>query len=155
MDTDIEVNHCDLWATVLEVAGARLDSVTAKQINSPGYPYLAELRGSAEQPRRQGMIIEYANARMARRDGYKLILRYPFRGMEWDNEFYDLRADPRETVNLYAHPTPEQSAKLSELRKSIDDFFAVYTVPGMSGLELESQPQANMFSTWLHKPKPS
>ena len=37
---------------------------------------------------------------MIRSDGYKLILRYPYRGVNFANELYDLRADPRETTNF-------------------------------------------------------
>ena len=39
------VNHCDLWATLLDVAGATPDAKTAADINSPGRSYLPQLRG--------------------------------------------------------------------------------------------------------------
>lgn len=92
---------------------------------------------------------------MAHQNGYKLILRYPFKGMEWANEFYDLRADPRETTNLYPNATAEQAQVIAKLTKSIHDFFAIYSVPGLSGLEMETQPQATAHSPWLRKPKAS
>jgi arylsulfatase A-like enzyme len=152
LDSDLPVNHCDLWATILDAAGATPDAATAKLINSPGRSYLAALRGKQpETSWRNGVILEYGNARMARRDGYKLILRYSFRGQEWDNEFYDLRSDPRETVNLYPNPTPSQATAIADMTKRLNEYFAVYSISGRSGLDIESQPQANTSSVWLHK----
>lgn len=59
---------------------------------------------------------------MAHANGYKLILRYPYSGMRLDSELYDLRAYERETVNLYAKPTPEQSQAIAQMSKDIRHF---------------------------------
>jgi len=145
---DIPVSHCDLFQTLLEAAGATPDEATARKINSPGHSYLAHLRGDNEVPWRNEVICEYGNARMMKKDGYKLILRYPFAGIEFENELYDLVADPRETVNIYKQS--EHAERIASMRKAIEAFFAVYTVPGHSGLELEKQPEATPDSPWLH-----
>jgi hypothetical protein len=86
---------------------------------------------------------------MIRRDGYKLIVRYPYNGHEWGNEFYDLSADPRETVNLYSSPSAKQAAIIAELRRRIDDYFAVYSVPEHDGMHMEKQPIPNSACPWL------
>ena len=98
LQSDLWVNHCDLYATLLEAAGAVPNATLAREINSPGQSYLANLRGHSGAQWRDFAICEYGNARMLRSDGYKLILRYPYKGTELANEFYDLAADPRETV---------------------------------------------------------
>jgi hypothetical protein len=45
---DDSVNHCDLWATLLDVAGASPAAAVAEQVNSPGVSYLPQLRGAAD-----------------------------------------------------------------------------------------------------------
>lgn len=84
---------------------------------------------------------------MIRSDGYKLILRCPFENVNFPNEFYDLRADPRETVNLYTRSDYEYL--IHQLSSEIESFFAVYTLPGHSGLDLEHQPMATPASPWI------
>ncbi|MCL5669881.1 MAG: DUF4976 domain-containing protein, partial [Acidobacteria bacterium] len=141
------VNHCDLWATLLEIAGATPDEKTAAQINSPGRSYLAQLRGHEARDWRETIISEYGNARMARTDRYKLIRRYPYGGVRFRDELYDLKEDPRETVNRF------QDASLSkvvdELTEELDQFFKKYTVPGQSGLDMADQWQCTPLSPWL------
>jgi choline-sulfatase len=147
LEADISVNHCDLYATLLDAARALPDEATKKSINSPGSSYLAHLLGHGETQWRKDVICEYGNARMIQKDGYKLILRYPFRNVNFPNELYDLRADPRETINLYARH--ENAHLVQELTKRINSFFSVYTVPGHSGLDLANQPMATPASPWL------
>jgi choline-sulfatase len=151
LECDLPVNHCDLFATLLDAAGISLDVTTAKQINSPGRSYLSHLRGKPAISWRRGIICEYGNARMARQDGYKLVLRYPYKGVQWPNEFYDLRADPRETTNLYPNPTPEQARVIAEMSRHIAEFFAIYTIPGHDGLQLETQPVPSSAAPWLRR----
>ncbi len=153
LDCDLPVNHCDLFATLLDVAGATPDPATARKINSPGRSYLSHIRGKPESKWKDDVICEYGNARMMRQDGYKLILRYPYNGMQWASEFYDLRADPRETINLYSSPTLEQSQIVARMSKAIDDYFATYTVPDHDGLHLETQPVTSTFVPWLQRLK--
>lgn len=141
------VSHPDLWATLLEIAGAVPDAATAAKINSPGMSYSRQLRGQTVQGWRQTMICEYGNARMARTDRYKLIRRYPYGGIKFDDELYDLLEDPRETKNV--HDDPSRKDVIQNLSGEIDQFFAKYTVPGHSGLDLEQQPEFAPDSPWL------
>jgi arylsulfatase A-like enzyme len=147
LQSDISVNQCDLFATVLDIAKATPDSETARKINSPGKSYLRQLCGEESPPWRTGIICEYGNARMIRKDGYKLILRYPFEKVNFPNELYDLKADPRETTSIYS--LPQHATLISSLRSEIENFFAKYTVKGHSGLDLENQPMATPASPWL------
>lgn len=147
LESVLPVNHCDLFATLLDVARAIPDAETSRRINSPGRSYLAHLRGKAAAHWREGIVCEYGNARMVRKHGYKLILRYPYGGVNFPNELYDLKADPRETTNLY--PSSRYSEVIRQLRAEIDRFFSKYTVPGHSGLDLEHQPMATPASPWL------
>jgi len=141
------VNHPDLWATLLEIAGAMPDAAKAAQINSPGVSYLRQLRGQSVQNWRQTMICEYGNVRMARTNRYKLIKRYPYAGVKLLDELYDLERDLRETKNC--HDDPALKPIIQKLSGELDQFFAKYTVPAHSGLELEHQPKCAPSSPWL------
>ena len=141
------VGHPDLWATLLDIAGATPDAATVAKINSPGISYLRQLRGEPVAGWRQTMFSEYGNARMARTDRYKLIRRYPYAGVTFPDELYDLQADPRETINRLE----DSSLKpvVQKLSAELDQFFAQYTVPGRSGLDLANQPECTPASPWL------
>lgn len=141
------VSHPDLWATLLEVAGAAPDAATAAKINSPGVSCLRQLRGQKIADWRRTMICEFGNARMARNDRYKLIKRYPYAGVCFPDELYDLKEDPRETRNC--HDKPALKPVIEQLSAELDTFFAKYTVPGHSGLDLEHQPECTPASPWL------
>lgn len=147
LSSDLPVNHCDLFATLLDAAGASPDQATAASINSPGRSYLAHLRGEPRGTWRSETISEYGNARMIKQDGYKLILRYPYGGVRFANEFYDLKADPRETANLYEDPGNRK--RIQQMTARLNEFFARYTVPAHDGLHLEDQPMATPASPWL------
>ena len=141
------VNHCDLWATLLDVAGATPNPQTAAQINSPGSSYFSQLRGQSVPSWRHTMISEYGNARMARNGRYKLIKRYPYAGVTFADELYDLQQDPRETTNRCAEVSLQNV--VHDLSGEIDRFFARYTILGHSGLDLEHQPECTPASPWL------
>lgn len=145
------VGHPDLWATLLDVAGATPDAATAAKINSPGVSYLRQLRGQPVAGWRQTMISEYGNARMARTGRYKLIRRYPYAGVTFPDELYDLNEDPRETTNRFEDPSLK--AVVENLSAELDQFFAKYTVPGHSGLDLAHQPECTPYSPWLRAAK--
>jgi arylsulfatase A-like enzyme len=146
------VNHCDLWATLLDVGGAAPDAQAAGQINSPGVSYLPQLLGKPASSRNV-VIGEYGNARMARTVRYKLIKRYPFEGNAFADELYDLQADPRETTNRIADAS--LADVIQNLTGEIDRFFSKYTVPGHSGLDLENQPQPYSAPPWRQKEQPA
>jgi arylsulfatase A-like enzyme len=145
------VNHCDLWATLLDVAGATPSAQVAGQINSPGVSYLPQLRGTAATSWRQVLIGEYGNARMARTMRYKLIKRYPYEGRTYPDELYDLQEDPRETVNRFQDP--KLADVVQQLSGEIEQFFARYTIPGHSGLDLEQQPSPYSSAPWKRELK--
>ncbi|WP_260703663.1 sulfatase-like hydrolase/transferase [Edaphobacter flagellatus] len=150
LTSDLPVNHCDLFATLLEAAQATPSPQQAQKINSPGRSYLAHLRGQpSTAPMREDdtVICEYGNARMIRSRGYKLILRYPYQGVTFPNELYDLKADPRETISLYSQ---SQYAAITEsLAAQLSQYFATYTTPQHDGLHLDQQPLATPASPWL------
>jgi arylsulfatase A-like enzyme len=144
--TDI-VNHCDLWATLLDIAGAIPDAAALARINSPGRPYLNQLLGKPAINWADAQISEYGNARMIRTADSKLILRYPYGKQQFASELYDMKNDPRETVNLFADPKHANAVKT--LKARMDSFFEKYTVPGRSGLAMQTQPLCNAGSPWL------
>ena len=141
------VNHCDLWATLLEIGGATPDKQTAARINSPGRSYLPQLRGQKVPDWRQTIISEYGNARMARTDRYKLVRRYAYGGVRFMDELYDLKEDPRETVNRFQDASLKKV--VDELTEELNQFFAKYTTPGHSGLDLAHQWECTPASPWL------
>lgn len=145
--SDAIVSHPDLFMTILDVAQAHPSQAVMKNVNSPGLSYLRQLRGENVSGWRDHIICEYGNARMIRTDRYKLILRYPFHWVQAPNELYDLHADPHERVNVY--DKAEHKELIKDLGRKINAFFAVYTVPGNSGLELESQPTPNPDAPWI------
>lgn len=147
LESELPINHCDTFQTLLEIAGAIPDAAVARKINSPGHSYLSELRGEAPKEAKNRVILEYGNARMIRKDSYKLILRYPFEGVNFPNELYDLKADPRETTNV--HEEPKHAQLIEDLSAEIDEFFTKYTEPGHSGLDLAQQPPATRQSPWV------
>lgn len=152
LHSDRWVNHCDLYATLLEAAGAVPGAALAREINSPGQSYLSHLRGSSGANWRDYAVSEYGNARMYRSDGYKLVLRYPYKGTEFANEFYDLAADPRETANLYLPAGGENSQVIKAMGNQMREFFARFTIPGHDGLDLEHSPMETPASPWLKAP---
>jgi arylsulfatase A-like enzyme len=141
------VNHCDLWATLLEAANAAPDASTAATINSPGRSYLPQLRGQKATGWPTTMIVEYGNARMAFDGRYKLIKRYPYGGVSFPDELYDLQTDPRETTNVFTDPA--QAAPIATLTAELDTYFQKYTIAGHSGLEMENSPFHNAQSPWI------
>ena len=123
------VDHCDLFQTLLDAAGARETGEAAARRNSPGHSYLPLLSsGPGNRPWRDAWYCEYGNARMVRRGRFKLVARYaPHSG----DELYDLEADPRETTNRIGDPALE--GEVATLRARLDAFFAGHETPGRTG----------------------
>jgi len=149
LSCDLPVNHCDLLMTLLEAASAVPGKEVLKEINSPGRSYLSALRGEAMGDWKDDVICEYGNARMIRSDGYKLVLRYPYAGVTFGNEFYDLKADPRETKNLWGGSGSQYGQVIEAMSGRLNRFFETYTVAGNDGLDLEHQPEATPQSPWV------
>ncbi len=144
---DDAANHCDLHATLLDVAHATPSTSMAARINSPGRSYLSQLRGHPAENPQHVEICEYGNARMIRDDRYKLIRRSPFGGIRFADELYDLHDDPRETTNRIEDPS--LASTIAKLSRQLQEFFDQYTVPDHSGLRLAHQPECTTGSPWL------
>ncbi len=147
--SDVPVDHCDLHATLLDAAGVTVPPEEATRVNSPGRSYLSVLKGGRASDWRDAQICEYGNARMIRTNEYKLILRYPFKGVADSHELYDLRRDPRETTNRYGDAA--MAGVITELTGRLNAFFARYEVPEHSGLSMENQPPTTPDSPWLRR----
>jgi choline-sulfatase len=144
---DAMVDHCDLFNTLLDVAGVRADAKTQTEINSPGRSYLPMLRGQSQEDWRKAQFCEYGNARMIRTDRYKLILRYPYKGKQFGDELYDLKDDPRETRNVMTDAT--FALVIADLTQQLNAHFARYTLPAHDGLDLEHEPDCTPSSPWI------
>ena len=85
---------------------------------------------------------EYGNLRMIRTETHKLIRRYP----DGPCELFDLRADPREMVNLFADPSHQPLVQ--RLTARINDYFSTYEDPIKSGLRVSELPRQNHTEAW-------
>jgi choline-sulfatase len=139
------VDHCDLFCTLLEAAGAETDA----EIHSPGRSFLPLLRGEA-MPWRDAQFCEYGNARMIRTDRLKLIRRYPGPNGHFGDELYDLAADPRETENRIGDPA--HAAALAELGARLDAHFREYEIPERAGWDIAARLRCNPNEPWLIAP---
>jgi len=148
-ECDAMVDHCDLFATVLDAAAAMPAENTLAQINSPGRSYLPLLAGEATAWR-ESQCCEYGNARIIRTHRYKLVRRYPSGGVQSGDELYDLHEDPRETVNRIS------DGRLSEIVRTLsnrlDEFFRGHEIPGHSGKRIDEQPVCNNDMPWTRSP---
>ncbi|MAE63539.1 MAG: hypothetical protein CMJ18_04645 [Phycisphaeraceae bacterium] len=146
---DAMVDHCDLFATVLDAAGVTPEAEVLAQINSPGRSCLRMLAGETTAWR-DSQCCEYGNARMIRTDQYKLVRRYPSAEARCDDELYDLQDDPRETVNRIHDG--ELAEILGTLSQRLDDFFLAYEIPDRSGKRIDEQPVCNNDMVWARRP---
>ena len=137
------VDHCDLHATLLQVAG--MDRNEART-NGPGRSYLPILRGVPVADWRDVQYGEYGNARMIRTRSAKLIRRYPGPNGSFPDEFYDLTADPRERHNVINHD-PHQTL-IQQMSQRLDAYFARYEDPQYSGTYIVDQPICNADEPW-------
>ena len=148
-ECDAMVDHCDLFATVLDVAAVSPDENALAQINSPGRSYLTLLTGEASAWR-ESQCCEYGNARMIRTDRYKLVRRYPCRELQFDDELYDLDEDPRETANRINDGRLVNIAET--LSHRMEKFFRSYEISGRSGTRIDQQPGCNNDMAWTRRP---
>ncbi len=144
------IDHCDLFCTLLDAAGAVPDAGIAAEIHSPGRSFLPLLRGAAA-PWRDAQFCEYGNARVIRTAAYKLIRRFPGPNGHFGDEFYDLTADSRETVNRIGDQAC--AATVSALSARLEAHFAEYELPECSGREIALRPRCNPGEPWLAVPK--
>ncbi|MDA1192297.1 MAG: sulfatase-like hydrolase/transferase, partial [Candidatus Poribacteria bacterium] len=144
------VDTIDLFHTLLDAAGATPDEATAAEIRSPGASYLPMLKGHSPSNNSHGwrdaFYGEYGNARVIRTARYKLVLRYEGPNGHFPDELYDLANDPRERLNLYAHPDYNEVVKALTTR--LNAHFAQYEFPELSGKNIGSQERCNPNEMW-------
>lgn len=140
------VDHCDLFATVLDAARVELSDEERKTLNSPGRSMLDLLMRDGVKDWRDAQFCEYGNARMIRTREAKLIRRYPGPNGHFRDEYFDLTRDPREHHN--AIDDPAYAEAIDKLSKKLDDYFARYENPEKSGVNIALQPKCNNHHPW-------
>ncbi|MFW6060984.1 MAG: sulfatase, partial [Phycisphaeraceae bacterium] len=144
------VDHCDLHATLLDVAG--VSGNDAELAQSAGRSCLPLLCGERlAEPWRDAQCCEYGNARMIRTEEAKLIRRYPGPNGHFRDELYDLAADPRETRN--AIDEPQRAEQVRRLSDQLDAYFARWKTSSRSGVRIADQPRPNGSEPWSHMPR--
>lgn len=142
-------DHCDLFATLLDAAGAPVEAITARQ-KSPGRSYLPLLRGEI-LPWRDFQVCEHGPSRMARTESAKLIRRYPnLSGIDYPDEFYDLASDPRECRNVLADPA--HAPTVAALDRLLQEHFSRYEDPAVAGTNLATLLPHNPRDPWRLRP---
>lgn len=144
---DAMVDHCDLFNTLLDIAGATPDQQMQRQINSPGRSYLPLLKGEPDAAWRDHLFCEYGNARMIRTPTHKLIRRYPGPNGHFPDEFYDLIVDPRERHNRIDDPI--HKPLISDLSSRLERHFDQYEIPDRSGRDIANRIPANTAGCWM------
>lgn len=116
------VSHVDLFPTILELCG-----IQAQSDRPCGASFAAVLDGQPFQREFVAVCSEYGAVRMLRNQRYKLVKNY----INGDDLFYDLQADPGETVNRIADPAYLQIRE--EMALQMDAAFARYADPQKDG----------------------
>lgn len=143
------VDQCDLFATLLDVAGMDLKAVR-EEIPTPGKSFLPLLQGEAI-PWKTHQIVEAATNRMIRTESGKLIRRYPNKlGDLYPDAFFDLREDPRETENRIDNPRYAET--IAELDALMQAHFDTYADPAREGINMETILKHNACDPWLRRP---
>ncbi len=131
------VSHCDLHATLLDIAGAE----PAARAGLPGRSAKPILLGEPGADWRNVYIGEYGTTRAIRDRRYKLVCRGDQRDL-----LHDLRADPRERVNLIDEHAQRPVAE--SLRAQLEAFFARYEIAEHSGMRGDDLPIHNRREAW-------
>ncbi|MCE2489248.1 MAG: sulfatase-like hydrolase/transferase [Anaerolineae bacterium] len=133
------VDLCDLYATLLDLAGSGADPS-----GGPGRS-LAPLFTNAQalpdwRPFQAG---EYGPTRMWRTSRYKLV-----RNAALNHELlFDLQADPRERHDIRA----DEPQLAADLGRQMDAFFTQYDLPERSGLRAPQGPRHNFHEAWRER----
>jgi choline-sulfatase len=138
------VDHCDTFQTLLEYAG--VSPPVMDKGYYPGRSYLPMLVNSSPlQDWRTVQFGEYGNLRMMRTQTHKLVRRYP----QGPCELFDLKADPRETTNLFYEPVYQ--TLVNQMTAQINAYFAHYEDPAKSGLLAANLPIHNTTEAWRNE----
>lgn len=142
------VDHCDLFALVLDAAGIDAEAAAA-EADSPGRSYLPML-GGEDMDWRAYQVCEHSYSRMIRTRTHKLIRRYPNRVTHWPDEFYDLERDPRETRNVIDDPA--YAPVIAELDHIRNAYFEQYEIPQKAGTNMKIILRHNHRDPWQTMP---
>ncbi len=114
----------DFMPTLLDYLG--MENPEAEKL--PGTSFLSSLTGEKTDDEKTVVVFdEYGPARMIRSKEYKYIHRVPF----GPDEFYDLKNDPNEDVNLI--DKPECQELIGEMKRRMDTWFLRYANPEIDG----------------------
>ena len=144
-EIDIPVDHMDLFNTILDAAGVQLSAGQRQSINSPGKSVLPILLGT-DTTWRKYQYSEYGNARMVRGPQFKLVKRYEPIKTDFGDELFDLKNDPRETINLNEDPAFQDRVVL--MNQELEKYFAQYESERHTGREILKQEAANHSEPW-------
>ncbi|MEQ1861563.1 MAG: sulfatase-like hydrolase/transferase [Chthoniobacteraceae bacterium] len=110
--SDLLVSNYDFMPSVLAHLGAKMPAGS----KSPGRDFSRVLRGESVAWE-NGVFYEMETCRAIRTDDWKYVARFP----SGPFELYDMKADPRERMNLYGQPGTEP--RRDELARRLDTFF--------------------------------
>ncbi len=136
-----QVNHCDLFMTLLDFAGARPQASD----RFPGKSFRGLLAGEVNPAWDNRILVEYGPVRAIHDGRYKLVQRRD----GYENLLHDLERDPREQANLYRDPQCQDIAR--RLTAALESFFARYEVAERSGLRGDELPVHNRNEAWRSK----
>lgn len=117
-------SHCDLFPTILEMAGIEHE-VTKYQCGKSFYSEILDEKLSDD-----GDVVicdEYGIVHMLRTLDYKFIKNYE----SGEEIFYDLKNDPKENSNEIQNPTYQ--SRIAQMRTTIEEWFERYTREGYTG----------------------
>lgn len=135
------VDHLDLFQTLLAYAGIPVEAEGENFY--PGRSFCPWLDNSSSIPDwRQVQFGEYGHLRMIRTATHKLVRRYP----DGPCELFDLRSDPRETINLFDDPAHQ--ILVQDMTTQIEAYFSRYEDPEKSGLRVQELPRHNLTEAW-------
>ncbi len=137
------VDHLDLFRTLAEFAGVAPDQEPAK-----GYAGRSFLPMLTNEPLAEAwrtvQICEYGSARMIRTQRYKLLRHHhPSQTL-----LFDLKEDPRETVNLSNEP--EFADLVERLTFELNAHFQRYELPAHSGVREGGPELTNETAPWAN-----
>ena len=138
-------DHCDLFATLLDAAGAMVTQEEQQQIDTPGQSILPALRGQP-QPWRNYQCCEYGNARMITDLTHKLVRRYAPIVQNFGDEFFDLATDSHETINRI--DDVQCAHDIQRLSRQLEAFYARFEIPARAGKRILELPAHNRLEPW-------
>jgi len=140
------VDHCDLHQTIRDYAGVGPVDDPEESLR-PGTSFRSLLRGDPAYQPKSFQFGEYGNARMVRTDSLKLVRRYPGPNGQFPDQLFDLRSDPRETMNVIDQPRYADDVRAMDL--SLQEFFQRVSHPDRDGLKVDSLPRCNQQEPWF------